>query len=350
MGADITRTLGGGAAPRAAGVAEALVALGGPAPRLPAAWYAGEAAARWRAAAREPGHVGAIDRALVEAWAPLLVELAGARALVELAPWGARRVRAFGAALQASGGGGRCVLHDARAPRLVAAVRALVDALPGLDIGGVIGPALPGVGLGDGGAWPLHATSTPGAAVAIGGAPPLAPRGGASGGGARLALALPGGLDGAGAAELRRALRVLAASLAPSDAAVFVLDGPGADPAQLADARPHLDALGEALVAAGCAPAGARASLELRRGSHGELARLLVLDRLLDGRRADGERFTLDRPIRVPGRRAWRREQVARAAAERGLVLGAWLCDPDERRALVLLRRADACACDAGVL
>jgi L-histidine N-alpha-methyltransferase len=298
-------------------------ALAGPTPVVPSRWFWDARGGQLhRDRAQAPAYYPArVERELYEAHAPVLVGLFEPREVAELAPGASRNVRVLLDALLRHGAGipaRGCAILDADPARLAASVRTLAADYPRLSVRGEVGE------------W--HACWR------------LGP------GGGRLVLLSGPGPDGLDPGALPATLRALAASFAPGDTLVLGVDR-GRDPDGLlrACADPegraaafHLNALRaiNARLGADFDPDGF--AFEARWDGHAVETALRPLRPMRVG--IAGEVVALDpgRPL-VTGRvgtwtRAALREQVEAADLE----LCAWLTDPDDRRALAVLRRAGA--------
>lgn len=304
--------------PDAAHAAEARAAFSRPRPSLPLRWFWGPAAALHRERGRGPDHYPSrVDRELFAQHASVLVGLFEPRALVDLAPAATRHVRYLADALLRDRRRARCALHDWDGPRLVAAVRRLASDYPNLDVSGVLGADPSRIGRDSG----------------------------------RLVLMTAGGPDGPEPGSLLQTLRAVAPQLGPDDAVVLTVDL-GSDPDALVRACRDSDGVAEAMHRA------ALASCVEAFGGEVDPT-LFHLEAAWDGRAVEtrlrpsravrlrmpaaGVDVLLEGPIRTGRTAAWTRPVLRRVAARGGLALGAWLPDPEERRAIVVLRCGAGC-------
>ncbi|MFN7144599.1 MAG: L-histidine N(alpha)-methyltransferase [Myxococcota bacterium] len=304
--------------PDAPHAAEVRAALTRPVPSLPPRWFWGPAATLHRERARVPDHYPSrVDRELFAQHASVLVGLFEPRAIVDLAPAATRHVRHLADALQRDRRRARCALHDWDGPRLVAAVRRLAADYPNLDVSGVLGADPSRIGRDSG----------------------------------RLVLMTAGGPDGPEPGSLLQTLRAVAPQLGTDDAVVLTVDL-GADPDALVRACRDPDGVAEAMhraALASCVEAfGGEIDptlfqLEATWDGHAVATRLRPARPVRLRLPGAGVDVRLDGPIRTGRTAAWTRPILRRVAARGGLALGAWLPDPEERRAIVVLRCCAGC-------
>jgi L-histidine N-alpha-methyltransferase len=298
-------------------------ALSGPTPAIPPRWF-------WdrRGADLHRVRTGLVDhyparveRELYEEHAPMLVGLFEPLEVADLVPAASRHVRALAGALLGGRPSARCALLDLDPERLVASVRRLAADFPRLEVRGELGDCF-------GPTWPLGQ------------------------GGARLLLLSAVGPDGLDAPTLLSLLRRLAARLEPDDALVFGVDL-GQDPAALLRACDDSEGMAAAFHRNVLRVINERFGAELDPARFSfeavwDAARRRVETRLrpmCDGTvtlaGAEGViALDPDRPW-VTGRvGTWTRSALRERVEGVGLGLSAWLTDPDERRALVVLQRA----------
>lgn len=305
--------------------------LAGPFPAVPSGWF-------WdpRGADLHRVRTGLVDhyparveRELFREHAPMLVGLFEPREVADLVPSASRHVRALVGAMLDRTPRGRCAVMDTEPERLVASVRRLAADYPRLDVRGELGDCL-------GRAWPLGM------------------------GGARMLLLSAVGPDGLDAAALLHLLRRLAARLAPDDSLVLGVDL-GRDPAALLRACEDPEGMAAAFHRNALRVINARFGTDLDPASFSfeavwDAARRRVETRL---------RPTFARKLALPGAAGvlrldparpwvtgrvgtWTRAALREGVAGVGLVLSAWLTDPDEGRALVVLQRPAGVPIDPG--
>ncbi|MDP2315723.1 MAG: L-histidine N(alpha)-methyltransferase [Pseudomonadota bacterium] len=296
-------------------------ALEGRTPSLPARWFWDEEGARiHRMRTGLASHYPArIERELYASHAPMLVGLFEPQEVADLAPATSRHVRALVSAMLVHVSGARCALLDAEPLRLGAAVRRLAADYPRLDVRGAVGDCF-------GASWRLGR------------------------GGGRLLLLTGSGPDGLDPTTLTGLLRRLARRLEPDDALVLGVDL-GADPAGLVGVCQDEEGLAAAFHRNGLRVINARLGADFDPGAFAyeaawDAARGWVETRLRPRRAFDVAvpgagvvvAFDPSRPL-VTGRvGTWTRAALRERAAGAGLALKAWLTDPEERRALVVLQ------------
>jgi L-histidine N-alpha-methyltransferase len=308
--------------PDLASVTELRRALAGPAPVLPSKYLWDRRGARLhRARALQPEFYPArVEHELLVTHAATITGLVEPREVADLSAGASRSIRPLLDAMLRGGHGVHCALVDHDPALLVASVLRLAADYPRLDVRGAVAD-------GPDGGWRLGR------------------------GGGRLLLISGAGTDGLDPESLPGLLARLGAAMAPDDALLLSVDL-GADPERLAAAGDD---------AAGVAAAFHRNVLEVinrRFGAdfdpraftfeaawdptHAWLETRLRPRRPVRVRvRAAGMVLTLDeaRPLRTGRVGTWDRPTLRAAAAPASLVLSAWLTDPEERRALALLRR-----------
>jgi len=275
-----------------------------------------------RARAQAPGYAPArVERELYVSHASLLVALFEPSEVAELAPGASRHVRVLLDALtrhpdRSAPIARGCTLLDADPARLAAAVRTLAADYPCVRVRGEVGE------------WQRRWRLGPSRS--------------------RLLLLSGPGPDGLDPAALPATLRTLAARLGRGDTLVLGLDC-GSDPAGL------LRACGDAEGRAAAFHLNALSAINAHLGADFEVDGF-VFEASWDGQRVEtalrprramrvsfgGEAVELapTRPI-VTGRvGTWTRTAARERATRAGLELCAWLTDPEDRRALAVLRRA----------